>query len=215
MVNIKKVLQAIHIGMVVALFLLKTSRVLKAIELAKECLILINSIAPYVTQTIVKLVYSVAYFLMFNGYTHINDYTNAIKWGRKLQVLRREFGERDKEAEVTIQLADLYERQCKYTETTELYKKALSIMKITGKRELEQVCYVKLGILFHSIGEYARAEEFLMQALDISTEIGDKQGKASSYEILGNVFQSLSEYKKAEEYHKKAIDINKEIGDKK
>ena len=168
------------------------------------------------TQRSVKLaLQSFPYLLMFNGYALINDHTSAIKWGRKLLVLRRDFGERDKEAKVTIQLADLYERQCKYTEATELYQKALSIIKITGKRELEKVCYERLGILFHSIGEYARAEEFLQQALDISTEIGDKQGKASSYGILGAFFQSVSEYNKAEEYHQKALDIHKEIGDKK
>ena len=212
--NINKVMQAIHIGMVVALFLLNTSRVLKAIELCKECLILINDIAPYMTQTFVKSLYSVAYSLMFNGYTLINDYTSAIKWGRKLLVLLREFGVRDMEGKVSIHLAALYECQCKYTEATELCKKALSIMIKSGDRELEQACYGKLGILFYSIGEYARAEEFLQQALQISKEIGDKIGEAAAYSNLGGVLQSLGEYVKAEEHTRRGLRITKELGNK-
>ena len=212
--NINKVMQTINIGMYVAQFLLNTSRVLKAIELGKECLILINSIAPYMTQTSVKLLYSSAYSLIFNGYALINDYTSAIQWGRKHIVLLRESGDRDKEGKVTIHLAALYERQCKYTEATELYKKALSIMISTGERRLEQVCYGKLGIMCHSIGEYARAEEFLQQALQISKEIGDKNGEAAVYSNLGGVFQSLGEYVKAEQHFRKGLNIMKELDNK-
>ena len=212
--NIENVIQVIHIGMFVAHFLLKTSRALKDIELCKECLIFINSIAPYMPQTFVKSVYSFAYSLMFKGYALINDYTSAIHWGRKLQVLLHESGDRDKEGKVTLQLAELYERQCKYTEATELYKEALSIMISTGKRELEQVCYAKLGILFYSIGQYARAEEFLQQALQISKEIGHKMGEAAAYSNLGGVFGSLGEYAKAEEHIREGLRITKELDNK-
>ena len=209
--NFNKVMQAIGIGIVVANFLHRTSRVLKAIELCKECLILINSLAPFMTQTFVKLVHKLAYFLMFKGYALINDYTSAIQWGRKLLVLLRESKDRDMEGKVTMFLAELYERQCKYTEATELYKKALSIMITTGKRELERACYGKLGILFYSIGEYARAEEFLQQALQISQEMGHKIEEAAVYSSLGGVFQSLGEYVKAEEHYRKGLRITKEL----
>ena len=212
--NIKKVVQAIHIGIVVAQFLLNTSRVLKAIKLCKECLFLINDIAPYMTRTFVRLACSVAYFQMFNGYALINDYTSAIQWGRKSLVLLRESGKKDMEGKVTIHLAELYAQQCKYTEAEELYKKALSIMITTGERKLERVCYAKLGFLFCSIGEYVKAKEFHQKALDISTEIGDKQGKASSYGNLGAVFQSLSDFIEAKKFYEKALDISTEIGDK-
>ena len=212
--NIDKVIQAICIGMFVARFLLNTSLVLKAIELIKECLILINSISPYMTGTSVKLLYSFAYFLMFKSYALLNDYTSAIQWGRKLPVLFRESGDRGTEGKITIHLAELYERQCKFTEATELYKEALSIMITTGERELEQECCAKVGMLFYSIGEYARAEEFLQQALQISKEIGDKIGEAVICSNLGVVFQYLGEYVKAEEHYRKALHITRENNNK-
>ena len=209
--NIKKVTQAIHIGMVVAEFLLKTSRVLKAIELCKEYLVLINSIAPFIKKEIVKVVYYFAYFLIIEGYALINDYTSAIQWGKKLQVFDCDFGERDMEGQVTVYLAELYNLQCNYTKATELYKKALSIMKTTGKRRLEQGCYTKLGILSYYISEYDRAEEFLHQALQISKEIGFKIEDAAVYSNLGAVFQSLGEYVKAEEHYRNGLRITQEL----
>ena len=211
--NINKVMQTIHIGMLVAQFL-RISCVFKAFELGKECLILINSIAPYITKTSVKLVYSFTYLLMFNGYALLNDYSSAIQWGRKLLVLLRESGHRDMEGKVTINLAHLYERQCKYAEATELYKEALSTMITTGERRLEEVCYARLGILFHSIGEYAVAKNFLQQALQISKEIGDTILEAAVYSNLGSVFQSLGEYVKAEENYLKGLRITKEHDNK-
>ena len=212
--NINYIKRAIHIAKVVSLFLLKTSRVLRSIELGKENLILINRIAPYLTQKFAKLVYYTAYSLMFNGYALINDYTSAIQWGTKLLVLLPVFGKADMEGNITILLAKFYDYQCKYTEATELYNKALYIMKITRKRKLEQVCYARLGKLFHSIGEYSKSEEFLQQALQICEEISDKSGEAAAYEGLGVVFKSLGEYDKAEEHYRKGLQIMKEINDK-
>ena len=214
MVNTKNGLQAIHIGMVVAEFLFRASRVLNAIELCKECLILINSIAPYMTQTFVKLVHSFTYFLMFNGYTLINDYTSAIHWGRKLQVLFREFGKRDKEGKVTIHLAKLYERQFKYTEATELYKKALSIMTEIGDKNGGAIVYSNLGSVFQSLGEYVKAEEHYRKGLRIMKEINDKNGEASCCANLGTLFHSRGEYDRAEGFLERALKIRKAIGDK-
>ena len=212
--NNQKVAQAIQIGKVVAQFLLNTNRVLKAIELCKECLVLINNIAPYMTRTLVRLVCSFMYLQIYNGYALINDYTSAIQWGRKSLLLLRESGDRDMEGEVTIHLAELCKCQSQYTEATELYKKALSIMITTGKRELEQLCYGNIGSLFYSVGEYDRAEEFLQQALQISKEIGNKIGEAAVYSNLGAVSQSLGEYVKAEEHYRKGLRILKELGNK-
>ena len=204
---------AIRIGLLVVQFLLNTSRVLKAIELCKECLILINACAPFMTQKTVKFCHSSVYWLMFESCIVIKDNSSAIKWGRKLLVLLREPGDRDLERYVTMHLAILCESQCKYTEATELYTKVLSIMK-TGQRELEQVCYERLGILFSSIGEYARAEEFLQQALQKSKEIGRKKGEAVAYGSLGTVFQYLGKYVNAEEHYLKGLRIMREINDK-
>ena len=206
--------RAIRIGLLVVQFLFNTSRVLKAIELCKECLILINDCAPYMTQRTVKFWYSSVYLLMFRCCSDVKDYTSAIEWGRKLLVLLREPRDRDLEGYVTIRLAILYESQGKYTEATELYEKALSIMITTGQRELEQVCYERLGILFSSIGEYARAEEFLQQALQKSKEIGNKTREAVVYSSLGTVFQYLRKYVKAEEHYREGLRIMKEINDK-
>ena len=211
--NINKVIQAIHIGITVAIFLLRISRVLKAIELGKECLILIDTFTPYMTQTI-KSVYICPYTLMLNGYDLINDYTSAIQWGRKLLVLLRESGERDMEGNVTMQLAELFERQCKYTEATELYKKSLSIKKEIGDKIGETEAYSSLGSVLQSLGQYVKAEEHYRKGLRITIELGNKNGEATCYGNLGNLFCSRGEYDRAEENLERALKIRKAIGDK-
>ena len=165
------------------------------------------------TQSI-KLVYSCAYCLMFNGYALVSDYTSAIKWGTKFLVLLRESGERDTEGKATMQLAELFERQCKYAEATELYKKALSIKKEIGDKVGETAAYSNLGSVFQSLGQYAKAEEHYRKGLRITKELDNKNGEASCYGNLGTLFCSCGEYDRAEEILERALKIRKAIGDK-
>ena len=120
----------ISIGITVASFLLNTSRVLNAIEVLKECLILLNNRALEKEKEFVTSVYINVYFQIFNGYCLINDCTNAIECGKKFLVILQECGEKSIERKVTFELANFSMRQFKY-------KKALRIMMEVDERQGE------------------------------------------------------------------------------
>ena len=209
--NTIKVMGIVLVGGSVARFLLKTSRVLQAIELCQECLILLNNTAR---EEVVESAYTYIYLLMTSAYSLLNDHTSGIECARKLLKLLRGLGIREKEDDVTCYIANCLYRQAKYQEAKRLYKKSIGITKETGDRKTEAVCYGNLGTVYESLGEYGKAEEFQRKALALRKEIGDKEGEATSYGNLGTVYKSLSEYGKAEEFVRKALPIIKEFGDK-
>ena len=124
------------------------------------------------------------------------------------------FGKLDMEGSITILLANIYERQCKYATAIEYYHRAINIMKDTDNKRGEGYAYGKFGIVSYHFGEYEKAREYHEKALAIRVEIGDKEGEATDYGNLGTVFQSVGDYDKAREYHEKALAIRAEIGDK-
>ena len=210
--NKEKILWIVHIGTLVARFLLNTSRVLQAIALCNECFILLNNTAQ---KKLVKFAYLTIYLVLFKAHCLLNDHTSAINCGRKLLDFLRVFGLRNKEGELTFQLAKLCGLQSKYKEAKENYKQALIIMIETGNREGEAACYGNLGTVYHCLGEYAKAEEYQRKALPISKEIGDRDGEAACYANLGTVYYSLGEYARAEEYLNNALAIQRQLGNKK
>ena len=212
--DINQVIWITFISTLVADFLLNTGRVQKAIELWKECLILLNIPIPGKQEEIVRLAYEVISAFIFKGYQILNDYTSGIEFGSKLLVFLRRCGETALEGKVTLQLAKFYHDQSKYKETKELYQKALGIIIKIGDRNGQAACYGNLGTVYQSLSQNSKAEEYQKKALVIRKEIGDKQGEAACYGNLGTVYQSLGQYGKAEEYQKKALVIRKEIDDK-
>ena len=212
--NISQVLMAICVGTVVAHYLLGTSRVVKAIELCKECLILLNNKALQSKNELLRSVYIRIYSTMFTGYSRISDHTRGIECGTKLLALLRACGEKATESRVTLALASVYYLQGKYQEAKHLNEKALSIIKETGDREGEAACYGNLGVVCESLGEYGMAEEYQKKALVLRKEIGDRLGEAMSHTNLGTVYEYLGEYDRAKELHTKALVIAKEIGNR-
>ena len=184
------------IALLVALFLLNSDRIQKAIEICSECLILLTC-----TDQNSKDQFDSALLQFYSAYHHISDYISAERYGRKLFDLHREYG---------IMLYKLGES----VKAKEYVEKALAITIKIGDRRGEASCYGNLGTVFLSVGQYDKAEEYLQKALVITTEIGDREGEATNYGNLGTVFRSLGQYDKAEEYLQKALVITTEIGDR-
>ena len=211
-IDLEEIMQALSIGLVVATFLLNTSRALKAIELCKESLVLLNK--PSKEKQFIKRIYGAIYETMFNAYYQVSDNTNAITCGRKLLVICRECGDTAGDGEANIALAKVYWNQSRYVKAKEFNERAITIMRETGDMAGEAICYGNLGSVFNSLGQYAKAREYYEKALAIRVKIGDKEGEATDYGNLGTMFQSLGEYIKAKEYHEKALAITKKFGDK-
>ena len=213
--NIEEIIQAFFIGLLAASFLLNTGRALKAIELCKESLVLLNSMMePSIGKQIGQTFYRAIYVIMFLGYRGISDNTNAITYGRKLLVICRERGDKVQEGILGVALADVYYSQSMYVEAIELYERTNTIMREIGHRAGEATCYGDLGAVLTTLGRYIRAKEYLEKALAISLEINDRLGVARCYVNLGSVFQSLGEHVQAKEYLLKALTLTKEIGDR-
>ena len=116
----QKVLQVIDTATLVANFLFKTGRVLKAFELSKECLILEKIQCGLVT---------------------ISDHTSE----RETDTTHRECAEKSQEADLSLEQGKLYQRQGKYQKAKEHFMKALSITKEIGDKNGEASSYGNLG----------------------------------------------------------------------
>ena len=212
--NIPEILWTIHIGAQVATFLFNTGRIIKAVEIFNECLVLLNGNA---LQTIKELTTPLVIYLcdkLLDGYTLMYDQTSAIECGKKIHVALHNSGRKDEEGIILILLAKLCCQRSKYEKAKEFCENALSIMIETGNNRGVGMCYANLGAVFHSVGQYTKAEECLHKALTIEEEIGDKSGEAKCYGTLGTVLYSVGQYNKAEEYLQKALTIRREIGDR-
>ena len=209
-----KVLKKILPGIIAGDFLWKTERVVQAIMLWNECVILLSNKALEIENDFATKLSITLYKRVFYGYAAIKNLSPAIESGKKLLVLLRDCKRKKEEGETALMLATMYHRKCKYKEAEVFLKKALGVNKEINDKDGEATCYRNLGALFQSVGEYAKAEEYLHKALTIKTDIGDRDGEATCYGNLGALFQSAGEYAKAEEYLHKALTIKTDIGDR-
>ena len=201
----------IAMALPVALFLLNTNRVQKAIECCKESLFLMNCNTEENDLQSMKLHLLEFYFILFRAYLRISDYINVERCCRELLVLSHESGALLIEGFLSMVLGNICEVQCKFTEATQLYNKAINIRATTGDKKGEVNAYVRIGAMFHKLDEYVKAKEYYERALHITIQICDRDGEALSYVNLGAVFYLLREYLKAKEYIEKALAIRIEM----
>ena len=171
---------SMNIAKQVALFLLNSDRIQKAIEICNECLILLNNTnqnSKDQLNSVLLQFYRDIYTVLFSAYRHISDYISAERYGRKLFYLYSEYG---------IMLFKLGE----HLKAKDYFERALTITTEIGDRSVEASCNGYFGALLPSLGECDKAKGYLQKALVITTEIGDRKGKASCYGNLGRVFKS-------------------------
>ncbi|XP_078366934.1 uncharacterized protein LOC144650965 [Oculina patagonica] len=210
-----EVLDVISIGLVVACFLFNSSRVLKAIQLCKECLFILKTKAVIKDEKLDDRGLKGIYLEIVKAYFFLSDYTNAIKYARKLLRIHRDCGEKHNECKLCIQLAIMYLHQSRYVEAKELCEKVLPISIEINEKKVEAYCYGLLGTVSHeSTSEYEKAMGYHEKALAIFKQIGDRNGEATCYGNLGTVCETLCEYDNAREYLKEALAIQKEMHNK-
>ena len=84
--NFSKILRTIHIGIVIATFLLNTGRIIKAVDVFNECLIILNGKAlKTIKELTTPVIYKYIYQKLLDGYTLMGDHTRAIEYGKKVQ----------------------------------------------------------------------------------------------------------------------------------
>ena len=198
-------------------YLYKTNRVLKAIELSKEQLFLLDhKLLKNAEKELVVIPKLKAYTDIFLGYSCTNQSRLAIDYGRKLLDLTRQNNLREVEGAVSFALAKQYASDRHLNEAKELCLKALSIATETGRKENESDCYAMLQVIFIHFGELFTAKEYGEKAIAIAQKIGKKtRTEFMCYDLLGEMSRVNGEYVKAKEYKEKALEIVQEIGDRK
>lgn len=127
--------EVLHIGVIIAIYLFQTGRVLAAVDLLKECLFLLKSKALEIEKKPFALIRDCIYLYLTIGYIHVKDHTNALESGRELLVSARSTGRRVLELKVKCRLAELHMLCGKYQEAKNLFLKALGVFKETGERQ--------------------------------------------------------------------------------
>ena len=143
--NILEIVQTIHIGAVVATFLFNTGRIIKAVDIFNECLVLLNGKALETIKELTTPLVINVYHKLLDGYTLVYDHTRAIECGKKLLVTLHNSGQKEVEGMTLLKLANIYYQRSKYEEAKQFYEKALSIMIEAGKGKSS---YGNLGTVF-------------------------------------------------------------------
>ncbi|KAL9986273.1 hypothetical protein ACROYT_G000390 [Oculina patagonica] len=214
--DIEEVLLALFIGLVVATFLLKTGRTLKAIEICKECLFFQNNekALTIIIEIGDRVTEATCYGNLGAVFRSLSENVKAKEYHEKALAIRIEIGDREGEATGYGNLRSVFQSLGEYDKAKEHHKKALAIRLQIGDKVGEASSYGNLGTVFSYLGEYDIAKEHLEKALAIRITIGDKAGEATNYGNLGTVFFSLAEYDKAKGYLEKSLAIGMEIGDR-
>ena len=100
----------IYLASVLARFLCKTGRGIKAIELCKEGLVLLNNEALEKVMHLRNFCLGYIYLTMIKAYYDCHNYKNATEYGRKFLSLLRQCGETVLEGMISIALAGIYFR---------------------------------------------------------------------------------------------------------
>ena len=210
--RIFKDLNTIHIGLVVAEFLQKTNRALKAIQLCEECLMLLLNNSEWCEDKYFKLIYFFIVHKLLNAYIDVFDLKNVQRCTQEFLVLSQDYGYTQEEGWFTLTLAHLYLVQHKFEEAKQAFLKALDIIKVNGTREHARRTYDGLALLSGFIGDIKSQKEYLEKSLLLMEDTGDKKGKAECYSALGHYFMSVNDNRTANEYFQKAHGIRMEIG---
>ena len=181
--EIPQIILRYNIGAAVATYLFNTGRIIKAVEIFNECLVLLNGKALETIKELTTPVVIYVYDKLLDGYTLMFDHTRAIECGKKLLEILHNSWQKEQRGIILLKLANIYYQRSKYEETKQLCEEALSIMIETGNNRKVGVCYGNLGTLFISVSQYTKAKEYLQKSLVISKEIGDKKQKQQLTEI--------------------------------
>ena len=201
-----------EIGLVVAKFLRNTNRPLQAIQLCKECLMLLLDNSQWLDDDNFKFFYSDILKELVKPYGDIFDLKNFARCAQELLVISQDSGDTQEEGKWRLKLAYSYLAQHKFEDAKEGFLKALDIIKVNGVREEESRAYDGLALLSGFIGDIKSQKEYLEKSLLLMEDTRDKKGKAECYSALGRYFMSVNDNRTANEYFQKAHGIRMEIG---
>lgn len=110
-------------------------------------------------------------------------------------------------------LADEYEKECRYDETIQKCKMVIDISRLLGNREVEIDYLIKNGKILGHKGVWDKTTELFDEALKIAEVLGDKERISNCNATFGEHECFKGNYKKATSFLEKALKIYKELND--
>ena len=142
---------------------------------------------------------------------HFKDYEQAAEL---LKQALQETSNKDVEAEICGELADLLFLMDSYDTSLCYGQKCLSLSKEADRKDLEALAYSCVGSAYSNLGDLRRGLECHMKSLDANSTTGDQRQKWKCLHNLGTTFTDLGDHANATKYFKESLTVATEIGNK-
>ena len=142
---------------------------------------------------------------------HFKDYEQA---SELLKQALQETSNKDEEAEICGELADLLFLMDSYDTSLCYGQKCLSLSKEADRKDLEALAYSCVGSAYSNLGDLRRGLECHMKSLDANSTTGDQRQKWKCLHNLGTTFTDLGDHANATKYFKESLTVATEIGNK-
>ena len=142
---------------------------------------------------------------------HFKDYEQAAEL---LKQALQETSNKDVEAEICGELADLLFLMDSYDTSLCYGQKCLSLSKEADRKDLEVLAYSCVGSAYSNLGDLRRGLECHMKSLDANSTTGDQRQKWKCLHNLGTIFTDLGDHANATKYFKESLTVATEIGNK-
>ena len=204
--NVEEILQVLIIGVAVASFLLQTCRYTKAIELFRECLVLLQKHSKLKKKKLNEF-RALIHCNLFKVLFLVGDYENAIHNGEKAFPLYEQIGDFEGAAGLLEKIGDVYRLTGQLVKAKERYQKALSFyLSVTL-----ETSHVREVSNFSDVPVIKRREH-LNKMLLLTGKTGNKEMEGVLLCKLGDLLLSHFEYAKAKDCFQRALAIWKEKG---
>ena len=148
-----------------------------------------------------------AYNNVGNSYLYSGEPKKAIDYYLISKELREKIGNKVKVCYSLHNMALAYRNQNMFSESINLYKKAIEISNGINDFQNEARYLNSLAWIYDLVNDKNKALEYSLKAANIFIHIDDKIGLADTYNFLGNLHRNLTNTNIALEYYKKANEI--------
>jgi tetratricopeptide (TPR) repeat protein len=125
--------------------------------------------------------------------------------------LSRETGNRDLEADASLELGLLLEDQGELNGAEESCRTALKLYEEGGRESGIADCLRNIGLLFARKGDLLSAERTYREALAIDERLSHLGGMADDYTGIGDALSLRGDLARAAEMHQKALELNEKL----
>ena len=210
--------QALYVAWNVADFLLNTHRYAKAIDLYKECVVLLRLIiARQLEWTIPNKPCDIErrlYDGLAEAYSESGFTEKAIELQKEFLKIHKETGNKRGECGSHEYLGRMYFKFGDCEKSLHHLKEALETQKEMKEKVLEASSHCVISHVYNMLGNYEEAIGYAEKALEIGKDSGDWETEGAACTNLSQIYSNLGQYEKAIEYQQKDLEISKKLGDR-